>query len=456
MSRIHVLTFSLATALLLTGAAAISAATPIGRSVMDTAAGTGQLGFAGDGGPARDAQLAMPSGIAVTADGGYLIADRANNRIRKVDAAGTITTVAGTGVAGSAGDGGAATAAQLNAPSAIAVRPDGSYLIADEGNRLIRLVSATGVMLTVAGGGTPPGTGNGDGALATNARLSSPADVAVTPDGGYLIADTTSARIRKVSPAGIISTIAGSGISGSSGDGGLATNALMLAPTAVATTPDGGFLIADRDIDRVRKVDANGIITTVAGTGVRGFSGDGGPATSAELGEPSGIAVQSDGGFYIADAFNGRVRFVSPTGTITTVGGGRAAGGFLDGQVATDARLDHPRYVALTSTGFLISDQTANLIRRVTNTVSRISVKVTAPRACQKRTFTAKVAVTTANPIKTVTVFVDGHSKAARQVAAFAIGIKARPLKKGRHVVRVVAVDVAGKTVAVTHAFKRC
>ena len=219
MNRIHALTLPLAAALLLTSVAALQAAAPPSRAIISTVAGAGPLGFSGDGGPAKAAALGMPSGIAITKDGGYLIADRANNRIRSVSAAGVITTVAGSGAPGIVGDNGPALAAQLNAPSAVAVRADGSFLIADEGNGTIRQVTTTGVIVTVAGGGFPI-TGNGDGGLATAAKLSSPGDVAVTPDGGFLIADTAASRIRKVSPAGVISTVAGSGVSGFAGDGG--------------------------------------------------------------------------------------------------------------------------------------------------------------------------------------------------------------------------------------------
>jgi hypothetical protein len=335
------------------------------------------------------------------------------------------------------------------------VRADGGFLIADEGNSKIRQVTTTGVIVTLAGGGFPA-TGNGDGGPATAAKLTNPGDVAVTPDGGFLIADTAAWRIRKVSPSGVITTVAGNGIQGFGGDGGPASAAQLSSPTGVAITPDGGFLIADSDNNRIRKVDGSGMITTVAGVGTAGFSGDDGPAPAAQLNHPTAVAVAPTGGFYIADSFNGRVRFVSDSGKITTVAGGRTASGFGDGGIATNARLNYPRYVAVTPNGYLVSDQTAQVIRRVTNVLSKISIKATVPSTCQRRTFTAHVQVASANPIKTVKVFVDKTSVALRKVLKFGLGVKARKLAKGKHTLRVDAVDIAGKALSIKRTFKRC
>jgi sugar lactone lactonase YvrE len=455
MNRRHALTLPLAAALLLSSVATLTAAEPLSRAIIKTDAGTGALGFGGDGGPAKTASLGMPSGVAVTSDGGYLIADRANNRIRKVAATGIVTTVAGTGAPGIVGDNGSALAAQLTSPSAVAVRADGSILIADEGNNTIRQVTTTGIILTVAGGGFPA-TGNGDGGPATAAKLNSPGDVAVTPDGGFLIADTASWRIRKVSASGVITTVAGNGVQGFAGDGAPASAAQLSSPKGVAVTPDGGFLIADSDNNRIRKVDSNGIIITVAGNGTAGFSGDDGPATAAQLNHPTAITVAPTGGFYIADSFNGRVRFVSDAGKISTVAGGRTSGGFGEGVVATSARLNYPRYVAITKDGYLISDQTAQVVRRVANVISKVSIKAVVPFTCQRAKFTAHVRVISANPIKTVKVFVDKKSVALRKVLVFGVGIKVQKLKKGKHTMRVDAVDVTGKAFSITRRFKRC
>src|SRR5262245_28805833 len=238
-------------------------------------------GFSGDGGPATAAALDNPYGVAVMPDGGYVIADTINDRVRRVFPDGSIKTVAGTGTLGFSGDGGVATAATLRAPISVAAMPDGSFLIADPANTRIRRVSATGIITTVAGDGTFGFSG--DGGPATAAQISAPNGVAALPDGGFLIADTGNSRIRRVSPAGTITTAAARGTAGLSGDGGSATAAQLNAPYSVAPTADGGFVIADTGNLPVRRVSAAGIITTIAGTGVRGSSGDGGPGTAAQL-----------------------------------------------------------------------------------------------------------------------------------------------------------------------------
>ena len=234
-----------------------------------TVAGTGSAGFSGDGGAATSAQLNFPTGVATTADGGFLIADQFNHRIRRVSPAGTITTVAGTGSAGFSGDGGAATSAQLNQPFGVAATADGGFLIAEFGNHRIRRVSPAGTITTVAGTGSAGSSG--DGGAATSAQLNQPFGVAATADGGFLIADFNNHRVRRVSPAGTITTVAGTGGPGFSGDGGAATGAQLNGPTGVAATADGGFLIADFDNHRVRRVSPGGTITTVAGSGGAGF-----------------------------------------------------------------------------------------------------------------------------------------------------------------------------------------
>ncbi|MEA2466972.1 MAG: hypothetical protein QOJ57_1098 [Thermoleophilaceae bacterium] len=287
--------------------------------IITTVAGDGTTGYGGDGGQATAAQLNIPSGGVMTPDGGYLIADTSNNRVRRVAPDGTITTAVGTGAATYGGDGGQATAAQINFPYDIALHPsDGSYLIADVDNNRIRRVAADGTITTVAGTGAAGFSG--DGGPATAAGIVDPSGVAYTADGGYLIADTTNQRVRKVAPDGTITTVAGTGTAGFSGDGGPATAAQLNAPVRVAVAADGSYLIADRSNHRVRRVAADGTITTVAGTGTAGFSGDGGPATAAALNNPFGVAFSGGGDFLIADTTNNRVRYVdaaAPTPVLT-------------------------------------------------------------------------------------------------------------------------------------------
>jgi len=317
-------------------------------------------GLGGDGMPAADAQLALPSGVAALPDGGYLIADTENHRIRRVSREGTIMTVAGTSQ-GLSGDDGPATAAQLSFPSGVAALPGGGFLIADTVNVRIRRVGPDGTITTVAGTTRGPA---GDGGPAVAAQLDSPMAVAVTADGGFLIADADNARIRRVGPDGTISTVAGTS-AGFGGDGGQATAAQLDFPTGVAVTADGGFLIADADNERIRRVAPDGTITTVAGTTL-GSSGDGGPATSAQLSFPAAVAVTADGGFLIADASNNRIRRVSVAGTITTVAGSGAGGLAGDGGPATAAQLDFPSGVAATvDGGLLIADAENHRVRFV-------------------------------------------------------------------------------------------
>jgi hypothetical protein len=339
-------------------------AAPAATNNIFTVAGNGTPGFSGDTGLATAAQLNGPEAVAATTDGGFLIVDGENHRVRRVSPTGTITTVAGDGTADFGGDGGPATAAQLNFPTGVAVTADSGFLIADFGNQRVRRVSPTGTITTVAGNGTAGSAG--DGGLATAAQLNNPVAVAVSADGGFLIADSANSQVRRVSPAGTITTVAGNGTSGSAGDGGLATAAQLDAPRGVAATADGGFLIADTDNDRIRLVSPAGRITTVAGDGTAGFSGDGGPATAAQLGLPNHVAATPDGGFLIADTNNRRVRLVSPAGTITTVAGNGTVGSAGDGGLATGAQLNTPGGVALTADGgFLIADFLSHRVRFV-------------------------------------------------------------------------------------------
>jgi hypothetical protein len=333
-----------------------------------TAAGTGAAGFGGDGGPAPQARIDHPRGLAVLPDGSYLVVDAGAHRVRRVLPNGTITTVAGTGTSGFSGDGGPATAARLNLPHAAAPLPDGGFLIADTNNYRIRRVSPAGIITTVAGIGVKGFSGDGGPAVA--ARISAPRGLASLPDGSYLIADSDNNRIRRVTAAGIISTVAGTGTSGFGGDGGSATSAAMNSPFGVAPVSDGGFLIADADNRRVRRVSAAGTITTVAGTGTSGFSGDGGPATSARITAPYNVAPLSDGGFLIADTANHRVRQVSGSGTISTVAGTGAAGFSGDGGPPTQAQLNSPKALLLFGSGYLIADADNHRVRSVQTSCS--------------------------------------------------------------------------------------
>jgi sugar lactone lactonase YvrE len=341
-------------------AAATGAVVP---GVITTIAGKGMAGYSGDGGPAVSAGLDNPMGVAVDDSGNLLIADYHNNCIRRVDKGGIITTVAGNGKPGYIGDGGLATSAELSSPDSVAVDTSGVLYIADTGNNCVRKVDTAGIISTVAkcgavslavdkagnvyaadtwnnrickidnsgtvtavaGNGTA--SYSGDGVPAAGAGLSSPRGVAVDGSGSLYIADTDNSRIRKVDVKGIISTVAGNGCADfnyrDTGDGGPATNAGLHLPEGVAVDGAGNIYILEGDSEIVRKVDTSGAITTVAGNGQEGYTGDGGPATAAELFFPTNAAVDASGDIYISDSGNNRIRVVAaatPAIAVFTVG----------------------------------------------------------------------------------------------------------------------------------------
>jgi RHS repeat-associated protein len=343
-----------------------------------TVAGNGGWWYGGDGGPATEASLSDPREIAVGPDGSLYIADLVDNRIRRVGPDGVITTVAGNGTQGFGGDGGPATQASLNYPSGVAVWPDGGLYIEDAGNQRIRRVGPDGVITTVAGNGTQ-GFG-GDGGPATQASLglveglSFSPGIAVGPDGSLYIADTGNSRIRRVGPDGVITTVAGNGTQGFGGDGGPATQASLFSDRSVAIGLDGSLYIAD--LGRIRRVGPDGVITTVAGGGQPADGlGDGGPATQASLNHPAGIAVGPDGSLYIADVVNQRIRRVGPDGVITTVAGNGTQSFAGDGGPAPQASLNLPDSVAFGPDGSLyVADRLNFRIRKVTPTMPGVQL----------------------------------------------------------------------------------
>jgi sugar lactone lactonase YvrE len=302
--------------------------------------------------------------VAADSVGNLYVADTANNRIRKVATNGVITTVAGNGSAAYAGDGGTATNASLYYPYGVAVDSAGNLFIADTYNNTIREVAGNGIISTVAGNGS--GTYAGDGGAATNAGLYYPYGVAVDAAGNLFIADADNNVIRKVATNGIITTVAGNGAAGFSGDGGAAASASLNSPESVALDAVGNLYVADFNNQRVRKVATNGIITTVAGNGVNGYSGDGAAAAGASLAGPPGLALDAFGNLYIADEGNNRIRKVDTSGIITTVAGNGSGGYAGDGGAATSASLNYPTGVALDASGNLyIGDQANQCIRKV-------------------------------------------------------------------------------------------
>jgi uncharacterized protein (TIGR03437 family) len=336
-----------------------------------TFAGTNVRGFAGDGAAASAAQLGGPTGLFIDGSGNLFFVDSFNQRIREITSGGIISTYAGNGTAGYTGDLSAATKAEISSASAVAVDSSGNAYIADTANNVVRKVAA-GTISTFAGNNAAGFGYNGDLQLATNAQLFSPIGVTVDSKGNLYIADTGNSRIRMVPPDGSnIDTFAGNNVSGYLGDGKPAIYAQLFDPQGIVFDSAGNLYIADTGNHRIRKVDTNGIITTVAGSSsVGGFGGDGGPATSARLYFPTGLAVDTAGNLFIADSLNSRIRKVSPNGTITTVAGNGSQGYSGDGGSSTDAALYFPVDVKASGGKVYISDTQNNVIRVLTPVLS--------------------------------------------------------------------------------------
>ncbi|MYC82097.1 MAG: hypothetical protein F4X19_08405, partial [Acidobacteria bacterium] len=333
--------------------------------------------FSGDGGPAVEAQLSVLQGVAVDGAGNLFIADTTNHRIRRVDPSGTITTIAGTGEPGFGGEGGPAADAQLNLPYGVAVDGAGNLFIADAWNNRIRRVDPSGTITTFAGPGRIDFGPDeiGDDGPAADAFLFLPSDVAVDAAGSLFIADSGNHRIRRVDPSGIITTFAGTGKPGFSGDHGPAVQGRLNRPQGVAADSAGNLFIADSRNHRIRRVNPSGTITTFAGTGDPGFSGDHGPAVAMKLRQPEGVAVDGAGNLFIADRRNNRIRRVDPSGTLTTIAGTGESGFGGDGGLAAEARLASPGGLAVDSAGNLfIADSLNRRVRILTQTKAPITL----------------------------------------------------------------------------------
>jgi sugar lactone lactonase YvrE len=332
-------------------------------SSITTSAGTGALGYTGDGAAATSATLAGPSAVACDANGNLFFADAQNHVVREISKSGQISTIAGTGIEGYGGDNAAATAAYLDTPTGVAVDAAGNIYIADSHNHRIRKVSG-GTITTIAGNGTPGFSG--DNGPAAAAQLWLPSAVAVDAAGNIYIADTNNQRIREITGATITTTV-GNGEEFFAGDGATATAAVLDSPTGVAVDAVGNIYIADRHNQRIRMVTPAGTISTVAGSGTAsfsgGFAGDGASAAAASLARPSGISVDAVGNIYIADTDNQRIRQVSG-GTVATVAGSGQQGFGGDSSQATGAILDSPKAVVPDASGNLtIADRLNQRLR---------------------------------------------------------------------------------------------
>ena len=358
-------------------------ATSTNAQIITTIAGNSIAAYSGDGGPAIVAEMFNPSGVSIDSSGNVYIADNINNRIRKVNNAGLISTLAGNGIAAYGGDGGLAVAAELSSTSCVVVDSHGNVYISDQGNNRIRKVDTAGIITTVVGNGISGYTG--DGGQATAAEISDNLwSINIDKTGNLYIADLGENVIRKVDTFGIISTIAGNNIMGYAGDGGPATAAKLSHPSSVAVDSAGNIFISDYNNNVIRKVTAlTSIISTIAGNDTAGYSGDGAAATSAKINSPGAIAVDNMGNIFFADGLNNVIRKINTAGIITTVvgngfGSGTGSGGYSgDGGLATAAELFAPSGIVFDAVGNMyISDENNNVIRKVSSIIGSGSVCV--------------------------------------------------------------------------------
>ena len=298
----------------------------------------------GDGKPGIDVVLTLVDGIATDPHGNIYISHRSQNRIRKLSPNGTITTIAGNGIAGFSGDGGPALESSLNFPAGLVFDKENLY-VADRNNHRIRKIDSKGIISTVAGTGIPECCN--DNGLAVEAHLYFPSDIDVDTEGNLYISDRSNNRIRKVNSDGIIITIAGLGKPGYGGDFGPADKALLKYPFGISLDNKGNFYIADRGNNRVRKIDQRGIITTIAGDGTHSFGGDYGPANQSSLAFPTDVTVDSLGTVYIADRNNNRVRKIDRLGVITTLMGLSQTEFNGDNEISAETTLHLPFALAL-------------------------------------------------------------------------------------------------------------
>ena len=331
--------------------------------VITTIAGNGTANFLGDGGPATAASLNGPAATAVDSAGNVYMANAYSSRIRKVDTNGLISTIVGNGSCNFGGDEGPATSATICQPYGVAVDNSGNVFIADTYNHRIRKVNSSGIISTIVGNGTP--SFSGDGGQSVNATVNSPTGVAVDATGNIFIADSGNYRIRMIRPNGIISTVAGNGNAGFSGDGRPAINASFNTTRSVAVDTAGNIYIADIYNTRIRKVDTSGIISTITG-GSYGFSGDGGPAVDAQISNSYGVNVDAIGNVYFVDTYNNRVRKIDTTGIISTIAGNGTGGFAGDGGAPSSAQLNGPYGVTVDAMGNVyIADTNNQRIRKV-------------------------------------------------------------------------------------------
>jgi len=312
-------------------------------------AGDGTNGFSGDGSSANLAQFAFPNSVAIDDSGNIYISDDGNHRIRKVNTSGVISTIAGS-VLGYSGDGGSAFAAGLKYPQGIAVSSSGDIYIADMGNHVVRKIT-NGIISTIAGDGTSGYAG--DGGQAISAQLADPCAIALDGNGNIFISDKNKNVVRKVDASGVITTYAGNGTSGFSGDGGIATSAELNQPQGIFANKMGELFIADAGNNVIRKVHVNGNISTISGSLVAGYTGDGGQADTARLNQPVAIILDEYNNIFFSEMGNHVIRKIDANGIISTIAGTGTSGYNGDGIPALTAELNNPYGISLDAIGNL-------------------------------------------------------------------------------------------------------
>ena len=338
---------------------------PIPRFIISTVAGTGEPGPVGDGGPALEAFIQRPTAVAISNQGYLFIANEKNYRVRMVDSKGIISTVMGTGNSDMQSKDRLAVETNIENAYGVATDKDDNLYVMSRGHSKIFKVGNDGIARRIVGTGEMGF--DGDGGLAIDAKISFANHLVVDSKGNLFIADTGNNRIRKVSPDGIITTIAGSGKMGFGGDGGPAVEAQFAYPVAIAIDGQGNLYIADFNNHRIRKISTDGIITSVAGTGEFEYNGDGRPALESQIEEPCGVALDRSGYIYIGDQLNNRVRVVTPLGMMYTVAGTGERGYTGDGGPAEKAQTSNPNIIALDNEGNLyIPDHSNGVVRKLT------------------------------------------------------------------------------------------
>lgn len=331
---------------------------------ISTKVGNGAANYSGDGGQAILSSITSPIGILIDSINNLYVSDFGNNVIRKVNSSGIITTIAGTGALGYSGDGGPATLAEFQGPAGLVSDKYGNIYIADEYNNTIRKINTAGVISTIAGTGLSGYSG--DGGPAALAELNYPWGLAIDAAGNLYVADQSNNCIRKINTSGIITTIAGNGTAGFSGDGGLATLAEINQSSSVAVDIAGNIYISEMVDNRIRKINTSGIINTIAGNGIAGFSGDGGAAISAQLHYPVGLHIDNSGNLYVNDYLNYRIRKINSAGIISTVTGNGTSGYSGDNGLASLAQISGSWATTTDASGNLyLSDFHNNRIRSI-------------------------------------------------------------------------------------------